>query len=356
VKVFISSLIAGYAHHRTAAQQGAETLSHHVVRAEGLPASSGTPQQACLAGVRESDAVLLLMGARYGAVQPSGLSATHEEYREARERTPVLVFVESGVERDAQQQAFLEEVQAWATGHFRASFSTAEELKEAVVRALHEHELATASGTVDESEMVARANALVPGRQGFGGSPSLVLAVVGAPYQQVLRPAEIGHDSLARDLQRDAGEGTKVAVRGNALALEQPTASVRIDQTGRVVVVQPARKTAARSSEISALIEEDVTVALARALRFSGWLLDRVDPPRRLTDVVVVVALRNAGYMPWRTKAEQAASPNAASMGGASEEAMVTLSPPRRHRQALTHDADHMAEDLAVLLRRQRQP
>jgi hypothetical protein len=33
----------------------------------------------------------------------------------------------------------------------------------------------------------------------------------------------------------------------------------------------------------------------------------------------------------------------------------VQLTPARRHRQALTHDADRIAEDLTVLLARDRQ-
>jgi hypothetical protein len=98
------------------------------------------------------------------------LSATHEEYREASERKPVLVFVESGVTREPAQQAFLEEVQAWATGHFRASFSSPETLKTAVLRALHDHELATSAGGVDEADLVARATALLPRPHGIGAA------------------------------------------------------------------------------------------------------------------------------------------------------------------------------------------
>ncbi len=43
------------------------------------------------------------MGARYGAIQTPGLSATHEEYREVRERCSVLVMVQGGVEREDGQ-------------------------------------------------------------------------------------------------------------------------------------------------------------------------------------------------------------------------------------------------------------
>ena len=364
MKVFVSSLIGGYEEQRAAAQEAIETLGHEVVRAEDFPASAGTPQQACLAAVRDSDLVVLLMGERYGVPQASGLSATHEEYREARERKPVLVFVESGVTREPAQQKFLDEVQAWATGHFRASFSSPETLKTTLVRALHGHELATSAGGVDEADLVARATALLPRPHGIGAA-ELVLAVAGGPHQQVMRPPELEDPGLARDVQRDAlfgdypvldpSQGTNTAIQGNALVLAQRVASVLIDQAGSVRVIQAAREeTDRRHSELWALIQEDVIEALRRAVRFSGSLLDRIDRAHRLTDVVVIAHLIGAGHMPWRTRAEHAASPNSGSMGLGGDTTTVMLTPARRHRQALTHDADRISEDLATLLRRER--
>jgi hypothetical protein len=137
VKVFISSVIDGYGHHRTAAQHAIKTLRYQAVCAEDLPASAGRSQQACLDAIRDCDLVVLLLGERYGVLQPSGLSATHEEYREARQHIPVLVLVESGMTPEPAQQAFLDEVHAWA-GHFLASYATAEELRTVLARALHD--------------------------------------------------------------------------------------------------------------------------------------------------------------------------------------------------------------------------
>jgi Domain of unknown function (DUF4062) len=103
--------------------------------AEDFAASSATPQQACLAGVRWAEAVILLLGGRYGDRQASGISPTHEEYREARERCPVLIFVERGAAYEPDQHEFLREVQGWTTGHYTASFSDADELRDAVTSA-----------------------------------------------------------------------------------------------------------------------------------------------------------------------------------------------------------------------------
>jgi hypothetical protein len=81
MKIFLSSVIRGFEAYRNAAARAARALRHEVKRAEDFPASSATPQQACLAGVRWAEAVILLLGVRYGDRQASGISPTHEEYR-----------------------------------------------------------------------------------------------------------------------------------------------------------------------------------------------------------------------------------------------------------------------------------
>jgi hypothetical protein len=362
MKIFISSLISGYEAYRKAVADAAETLGHKIIRAEDFPATAGTPQQACLSAVRQSDLVVLLIGGRYGYVQPSGLSATHEEYREARERRPVLVFVESDVQREVAQQGFLDEVEAWVTGHFRASFSSPAELAERVLRAVHDHELATATGAVDEAEMLARATQTLADQDlRHSAEPRLAFAVAGGPYQQILRPVEIEDTNLARDVQRealfgefpvlDASKGTEIAIRDGLLTFNQPKAVVVLDEAGSIYVAQPGRRPTDHTG-LPVIIEEDVTADLGRAVRFAGWLLDRIDQVHRLTDVVPVAHLSGAGYLSWRTRAEHAASPNMAQFNTSPDIRPVTLKPSRRHRRALTHDASRITEDLVALLRR----
>src|SRR5258708_2827908 len=116
-----------FAEYRAAAEWAATTLRHTVIKAEDFGASPSSPQQVCLAGVRAADIVVLILGQRYGAVQPSGLSATHEEYREARnEQKAILVFVQEGVTREPKQSEFVTEARTWNAGAFTASFSTVE--------------------------------------------------------------------------------------------------------------------------------------------------------------------------------------------------------------------------------------
>jgi hypothetical protein len=52
MKIFLSSVIRGLEAYRDAAARAARALRHEVKRAEDFAASSATPQQACLAGVR----------------------------------------------------------------------------------------------------------------------------------------------------------------------------------------------------------------------------------------------------------------------------------------------------------------
>ena len=146
MRVFISSIISGMEEFRDAAVRGARCLAHETIRAENFGAQADSPRNSCLAGVREADAVILLVGERYGTRQPSGLSATHEEYREAKERCPILVMVQDGVEREVSQTNFLNEVRDWTAGLYTASFTNADQLLDAVVRALHELEMAQNAG------------------------------------------------------------------------------------------------------------------------------------------------------------------------------------------------------------------
>jgi hypothetical protein len=106
--------------------------------------------------------------------------------------------------------------------------------------------------------------------------------------------------------------------------------------------------------ELPVLIEEDIRARIERGLLFAGWILDRIDPLRRLSDIVVVTALLGGSYLGWRTRAEHERNPSSGQVGmGRSERTVVKLSPARRNRAALTHDVARMAEDLTVVLRRE---
>lgn len=365
MKVFISSLIRGLEALRDAAASGIATLGNRPVRAEDFGAAPDTPQQACLAGVRDADALVLIVTAAYGHVQASGLSATHEEYREARDTRPVLVFIEHGIQPDPQQAAFIREVQGWEHGHFTAEFRDAEDLRDKVIRALHDFVLANETAPLDEVELANRARSLIPTTRATGGT-DLLVAVAGGPLRAVLRPAELESEELRRFLLAEAltgadavltpSVGTDVSVRGDSIQLIQNHGSglVALDEAGNLLVVQPALEERDYRSGIASLIEEVINERITRAIRFCARVLDHVDSAQRVSHVVGVAALRGAGHSPWRTRAEHERSPNAATMGfGSGEQVVVALSPPVRRRAALLHDTQRLAEDFTVRLRRE---
>lgn len=367
MKIFISSVISGLGEARDAASASIATLGSQPKRAEDFGASPDTPQRTCLAGVREADAVLLILGSRYGEPQESGLSATHEEYREAKERCPVLVFVQENVEMEPDQLRFLEEVRGWSSGHYTESWTNPEDLGRRVTRVLHDFELSRSLGTLDEEEVLQRAIALLPDeRYGFGGGgSSLVVAVSGGPRQQVLRPSELENETLHRELMREAtygdaavldpGAGTQTRVEGSDLYIVQESRSIRLSELGDVCITIPATsEDPARRGDLPVLIEEDILDRLKNALRFVGWMLDRVDELRRMSDVALAVHVTGGGYLGWRTRVEQQSNPGSYSVNPTGEQKPIHLSPALRKRAALIQDFDRISEDMLVLLRRQR--
>lgn len=364
MKVFISSVIGGMEELREAAARAVRSLRHEVIRAEDFGAREQSPRAACLAGVRDADALILLIGARYGDLQESGLSATHEEYREARERCPVLVMVER-VEREEAQADFLNEVRNWAQGQYTESFAGPDQLRDAVTGALHSLELARATGPVDPEEILGRAIAELPeGERSHAGDAKLALAVAGGPLQSVLRPAELEAADFGERLQRLAlfGEtavltpqqGTETDIANDKLILKQPDRAVSIGENGSIALVSniPSPETG-----LPVIIEEDVRGVIGGFLRFASAVLTDIDPPDRLSHIAIAARILNVDYLTWRTRAEHQQSPDSVSMNrfGDADAEPVSLSPPHRTRAALRQSMPDLVEDLTVRLRRQLQ-
>lgn len=138
MKVFISSVRRGLEQERDALKGLLMALGHEPLRFEDFTAQPVPSRQACLEGVGAADAYLLLLGGHYGDPLPeTGLSPTAEEHVAALTKgIPRLAFVKLGVEMAPAQIAFRQEVESYATGLFRASFTDAVNLMPAVVAAM----------------------------------------------------------------------------------------------------------------------------------------------------------------------------------------------------------------------------
>ncbi|SMQ94521.1 DUF4062 domain-containing protein [Xanthomonas fragariae] len=141
MKIFISSLITGMEAERAAVKQAIELFGHEAIMAEDFGARASSPQVACLNGVREADLVMLVLGPRYGAKQAGGVSATHEEVNEARNRKPLLMFVQSGMEAELDQAALIKEIGKWQGGQHWDGFVSADDLGPKAARAIHKFQL-----------------------------------------------------------------------------------------------------------------------------------------------------------------------------------------------------------------------
>jgi hypothetical protein len=329
--------------------------------AEDFGANPNSPQIACLSGLRDAEVVVLILGAGYGAVQASGLSATHEEYEEAKGRKSVFAFVQEGVDREAKEADFVREVQGWESGLFRSGFRTAEDLRQAVTRALYDHAIANVTGPIDQNEMTQRAIALLPAeRRGYSsGTAVLNLAVAGGPRQSILRPVEIEKRTLADALMQralfgdhrlfDIALGAQQGMDGDVLVLSQErSGKVTLNEQGSICVSVPIERSNSMMPEI---IYEVLQGQFAGTLDYASWVLDLIDPTQRLTHVAIAAGLTGADHMAWRTQRESVANPNSMSVGMRSnEQTPVQIS---QTRAALRLNAAQIVEDLVVPLRRQ---
>src|SRR5690606_30232296 len=169
-----------------------------VVRAEDFGARPESPQVACLSEVRDSDLVVVLIGSRYGAPQTSGLSATHEEIREAAGKKPILAFIQRGVEFEDGQKKFIAELQDWLAGTLTVEFRDPIDLASQVVTATHRHLLRLAAGKADPEEMADRALELL--RSAHRPGPLLCVAVTAGPKQQLVSATRLDSRELEEEL------------------------------------------------------------------------------------------------------------------------------------------------------------
>ena len=140
MRVFISSVRRGLEEERDALPPLIRAIGHEPRRFEDYTAQPVPSREACLRGVEEADAYVLLLGEHYGDKMPdTGSSPTEEEWTVARRRgIPILAFRKRDVALDADQAAFIKRVEDYAAGVFREAFSTTAELLTSVVAALRD--------------------------------------------------------------------------------------------------------------------------------------------------------------------------------------------------------------------------
>lgn len=364
MRFFISSVIAGFESQRRAAIAAIQALGHETITAEQFSASPTSPQIACMEGVRRADAIILLLGERYGTPQASGKSPTHEEFDEAKSNKPVFAFVQSGATVEDRQRAFIAEVRPWVGGVYTENFSDDADLERKITRAVHEWIVSRSAGPVDSQEMRDRALAALPEqRRGYSSrrGPTLVISVVGAPNQPIIRPSQLEELDFRNELMQRAffgspsvftpEERTKHRIEEHALNLDQENASLRVSEDGAILIVLPLPP---HGGSVTALIEEDVRALLGTGLTFISQTLNKIDPTNRMSHVAIAAAVLEASHAGWRTREEQRQNPNSITLPRMFDDStpVVTLSPPHLSRSAFSQQIADTAQDITVLLRR----
>ena len=331
-----------------------------------------SPREACLRAARDADLFVLLLGPTYGALLPSGLSATHEEYRAARGETPVLAFVHEGGDREPQQDEFIQEVRDWAEGHYTRTFSDTRDLHAKAVQDLHKHLVAEAALSSDAPAALDRASELLDGAldgsagvaaSAYGNGTLVVAVATDAADHDVVRPSQLrDHDLNAYLAQVATGADTAVlesedgpapaAVSGDAVVFQQRHGGAfQLHRDGSIASVQPLGMNRSFSDGLPAIIEEDVRRRIGSALRFTAEVIGHIDPQQRIRRVVPIAVLAGGQHLPWRTAAEQSASPNSSYLRfGGPDRLTARLSPAAISRAALRREAKELAEDLTALL------
>lgn len=200
-RVFISSVQEGYTHFRDGASRGITKAGCLPIRAEDFPAGTVSPRTACLDGVASCDAVVLILGARYGTPTAVGISAVEEEYSEARRlKKRFLVFIEKTT-YEPRQSEFIQSLSSYVGGHWRKSFSSADELEALVEQGLKE--VAPMSGTDLEKSARKRIDAAFAERPPKSDQVSWLKVVWTALRdEEVVDPVRFSDQRFQDEIQR----------------------------------------------------------------------------------------------------------------------------------------------------------
>ena len=130
MKIFVSSVRRGLEEERDALPGLITAVGHTPVRFEDFSAQPLPSREACLLGVGDADAYLLILGPNYGhRFDDTGQSPTHDEWVAASAAgMPRLVYRKIGVSFEAEQEEFAHSIGDYTSGVFYDSFSTTAEL------------------------------------------------------------------------------------------------------------------------------------------------------------------------------------------------------------------------------------
>ena len=229
-RVFVSSVIEGFAEYRQAARNGIEQAGGDAVLVnEDFPAQANSSRNTCLDAIDSCDVFLLVLGARGGWKTPSGRLVVEEEFEHARARKlPVLVFLED-VPRDGDGQRLSKRLSDYVDGNFRLRFSGASELRDQVERPVRALLITHNNRPMDHDSIAA--HLVKPYR--FSDQTSLRFAIAPERVEEIFDPLDLASPDFAERML-EIGHSRDVRLFGYLYAKEAP----RLEQTW-LVIEQP---------------------------------------------------------------------------------------------------------------------
>jgi Domain of unknown function (DUF4062) len=320
--VFISSIQSGFEDVRAAARAGVESFGWRAMMAETIGAAPASPQRALLDCVADSDALLLLVGPRYGARQESGLSATEDEFDEARRRgKPILVLRQEG-ELELEQQEFLERATGgWEGGALYGTFRDASDVGLAVVRGLTNIRDRGDRATLEPAAQDRVAAFAADARHQDGSIVRVVL--VPLIDQLLLQAAALEDRNLpeelaaaaraARLVQQSEGIATNVSAAGVQLHVGEQYAgrALTVGANGEIVV-EASVGGDDRNFGSMRVLPERLEEAIRGAAAFAESAWKRIDRRGEVQEVAVMLAIPEAQHKSWG----RGRGGNTISMGG----------------------------------------
>lgn len=308
----------GFDEYRNAARDGIEAAGCEPVLVEDNTSLDASPRNACLDGVGSCDAVVVVVGERGGWRAPSGQLAVEEEYEHAVGLSiPTLVFIQKGVERDADAVGLAARLSEYVDGRFRRSFIGPDDLTREVEAAVRTIAGARRIASLDRQRM----DQLLAVPPDFGHE--VVLRIVVAPGRQdeTVIPLEqlddedgfrfdfvrLGTDRDVRLFDQNAhrsvdrGRNSLVVVQGDQHSGSgAPGQTVRVEMTedGWLAIDvnvtgldEHSRRDPMAGFAFYPVIVEEVAEHAATALRFARRVYEHIDPHARHSGLLVNASL-----------------------------------------------------------------
>ncbi len=319
-RVFVSSVIRGFQEIRQAAREGiTEAGGEPVLVNEDFPSLSTSSRTACLDAVASCDAFVVIVGELGGWIAPSGKLVVEEEYEEAKRRQlPVLVFLRN-VARDDDATRLAGTLSDYVDGHLRVMFSTPDELREQLIKAL-KPVIKTMMQPESPRDRIGRYFADEERRSGGHARVRFVLAP--RRDEEVIDPVRLGSPDFLNTLmvlahQQDVGlfgyEHPKTHVlQGDTLVISQSDGThewrigadkvVRVSERGVIFVDGTASgHRAGEARDVTSamgvfeIVESDIRPILSSFFQFTGKLFQHLDPHKRHQQFTYNAALMNVG-------------------------------------------------------------